>query len=267
MSIGEHGLIDAHDAAWPARTEAMLDEWQQAYPDHRIIAVIDAAFRHQTLLSWLEQHVPNVDRVTLYASMPGADRMTCQVSPQLVDVSGMSTDERQALFRLTSGQPMLSLIHTPESLSALAARLEPFRTVRLDDVAYVFRLVDTRRLPQMLDMLTDTQRQWLAGPAQAWWYVNRRAQWQPLNLPDQPTQARAEMPIRLDDRQVRLLSAMHDVDAIIETIEQLEPRLFARWSMPSARYEWLKQQREGVATDKMTRMAFIEYCLQQVEMS
>ena len=256
-------MIDALSDDARAQMEALIAKWRQAQPTYRVIAVIDAAFQHHTLLPWLERHVMPAHYMTLYASLPNADRATCQVSPQLVDLTAMDVDARQALLMQTSGQPMFSMIHTPESIALLGERLAPFRIITMNETPYVLRLFDTRRLPHMLAMLTDLQRQMLVGPAQAWWYVTRSGEWQSMTLSKTPTQACAEGRVVLEGDQVQVLMSMHEIDAIAEMMESLVPELFNLWEKPSARFEWLECERRRMADEPVSRAMFVRHCEQR----
>ena len=118
----------------------------------------------------------------LFESLPGCSEEARDVSPLVMRYLADNGGLARALGRC-SGWPMVSAIVTPESIGELTGRLAAWCLVEVDDQRFNFRFPDTRRLPGIFNALSPDHRAELAGPATAWYYIDRNGSWKALLVP------------------------------------------------------------------------------------
>ncbi|WP_157956972.1 DUF4123 domain-containing protein [Salinicola aestuarinus] len=235
-------LIDHYPLGWVKETQAMIGAWLAESPTPYIYFLLDASFRHDTLLTLIRDLWPKGNWCSLYQDAANTSERVLAVSPLLLTMDNMSLDLLPTLAEEISGQPMLSVIVTTESMDALWQRLSNFRIVTVQDARYVLRLSDTRRLPQIAEMLTNEQRFLLTKYMTAWRYVGRDAGWRELDLEHGAVTTAEPNPassVRLDDRQTQMLLDMNHIDALIDGLRRNEPALHDAFQTPSRRYQWV----------------------------
>ncbi|MFC0337342.1 protein of unknown function [Kushneria avicenniae] len=211
-------LIDRYSQDWAEETLDWMDQLSRRHPEATPYFLMDAAFNKDAVLPFLRTHVAQEHWYALYADAPNASDRVLAVSPILMTLRNLPRDLLIELFRLTDGMPMLSLIITPEPMTALIERLSAFQVVTVQEMRFVLRLSDTRRLPQLVGMLNAQQHAELMGPTLTWYYVDRATRWQSLALPDFV----AEPPRRVafDDEQTADLLEMNTIDALMDTMRR-----------------------------------------------
>ena len=235
-------LIDHYSSEWGKQTRAALEGWLDHSQSAQPYFLLDASFRHETAWAWVKRHWNTERWRALYQDAANTSERVLAVSPLLLAVDTHSLDRLAEIAELTTGQPMLSLIVSDESLDALWQRLAAFRLVTVQQTRYVLRLADTRRLPQIVRMLTDTQRAQLTGHMSAWRYSGREGNWHDLDLePSSSAPRDGMMPLHLDDTQTRILLDMNRIDALIDGLRRHEPTLYDAFSTPSQRYAWIQE--------------------------
>ena len=240
MSASPKRLIDPYAEEWLAAVDAWLMQRQASHPDCHIVALIDGAFCAETLLPWLQAELSSAQWLPLYHDLSQADERTLSISPQLVDIGAISAAQRSALVKMTDSKPMLSVMATPESLQEIAARLAPFRIISLQQQRYLLRFADTRLLPEVCAVWRDEEFQQFIGPTQAWYYIDRTAQWRRLPM-RQPSEAMITFspPVQFDEARWARLFKASTPDRLID---DMAPALYERWEKPSARHAWVKAQ-------------------------
>lgn len=170
--------------------------------DERLYLLLDGVFTpglHQSL----RMALPKTEELTLlFEEQSNYSDEARDVSPLLMPYVPGNVGLTKALQRC-NGFPMVSAIVTTETLHDLTQRLAAWCIVKADDQSFNFRFPDTRRLPDIVDVLTPTQREELTGPASAWHYIDRDGTWKSLSLP-QLSRAPADTP-RLDATQFAVL--------------------------------------------------------------
>jgi hypothetical protein len=233
-------LIDHYSPDWVRETQAMIRGWLSQEPRSYVYLLIDASFRHETTLPLIRELWPGKRWRSLYQDAPNTSEQVLSVSPLLLAVDEEALGILEAIARETTGQPMLSLIVTRESLSSLWGRLAAFRFIRVQDNRYVLRLTDTRRLPQIIDMLTEEQRTRLYGQALAWWSIARNGCWRTLDIDSVSTQPPDTLRIiELSEQQAKMLVDMNRTDVLIDSLRINDPELYGAFGKPSERYEWI----------------------------
>lgn len=159
---------------------------------------------------------PNESPSLLFDTLPGCTEETRDVSPFLFRFQHANVRIRD-LLEQCNGFPMVSVIETSEGQVELAQRLAAWCIVSADGQRFNFRFPDTRRLPAIFHILTDTQRAQMTGPATRWSYVERTGGWGELNLPRMPSPI-ADQP-ELDNRQFAYLVESSKVDEIISIFQ------------------------------------------------
>lgn len=105
------------------------------------------------------------------------------VSPLLVEWSPTDWTEVCQLLAFCDGLPMVSIWHSPEALSQLAARLQPWCVVDADGSFFNLRFPDSRRLEDLGRILGDEQRGQFFGPANCCLLPNRNGKgWLALEM-------------------------------------------------------------------------------------
>lgn len=217
-------MIDPYEKNWLDRLGAGA-----ASEAANIFFLVDAAFvpgLHRRAVRILPT---NEHPTLLFEGLPGCTERTRDVSPFLFRFQN-ANGRIPALLEQCNGFPMLSVIETSESQTDLAQRLAAWCIVSVDRQRFNFRFPDTRRLPAIFHILTETQRAQMAGPAIRWSYVERTGRWAELDLPRRlrPIADRPE----LDNRQFAYLVASSEVDEIISILlarGAVGPRLPSEW--------------------------------------
>ncbi|WP_110658261.1 DUF4123 domain-containing protein [Salinicola halimionae] len=233
-------LIDHYSPEWVSGTQAMIEEWLAQEPRPYVYFLLDASFKHETMLPLIRKLWPEGRWRSLYQDAPNTSERVLAISPLLLAVDKDSLGALEAIAKETSGQPMLSLVVSTESLDFLWERLSVFRIVTLQDARYVLRLTDTRRLPQIAEMLSKEQRALLISHMTAWRYIGRDARWYELDLGGVTTAEPDDMSsVRLNDRQTKILLDMNRIDALIDGLRRHESELHGLFDSPSRRHEWV----------------------------
>ncbi|NWO55500.1 DUF4123 domain-containing protein [Chromohalobacter israelensis] len=235
-------LIDHYSAEWVSETQAMIEGWLAQEPQPYVYFLLDASFRHETMLALIRELWPEGRWRSLYQDAANTGERILAVSPLLLAIDEDSLERLEAIAQETSGQPMLSLIVSDEPLDALWQRLAAFRIVTVQETRYVLRLADTRRLPQIAEMLTQAQRAQLTSRMSVWRYIGRDGDWHSLAIdPASSAPPNTMTLLRLDERQTRILLDMNRIDALIDGLRRHEPALYDAFSTPSQRYAWVEE--------------------------
>ncbi|OLO06320.1 hypothetical protein BTW08_18090 [Salinicola sp. MH3R3-1] len=233
-------LIDHYAPEWITETQAMVEGWLAEEPRSYVYLLLDASFKHETTLTWVRENWPEGNWRSLYQDAPNTSERVLAISPLLLLVDKDSLGALEAIAKETSGQPMLSLVVSTETLDLLWERLAAFRIVTVQDARYVLRLTDARRLSQIAEMLSKEQRALLMSHMTAWCYIGRDARWRELALGGVTTAEPDDMSsIRLDDRQTQILLDMNRIDALIDGLRRHESELHDLFDSPSRRHEWV----------------------------
>ena len=187
-------------------------------------ALVDTAFV-PGCYRLLQRHKDTLPARYLFdlSSDPRAD--LAAVSPVLFPLHESQQKEWRAILQQTDRWPMLTLISTTESLDELALRLSSWCVVDADGQDFVLRFADTRRLPDVVGVLDETQRAELFGPAREILYRDRVAQWQ--NLPTSPTAQPPAIQVKLSAKQFGALVEASGADEIMAQFSKNEPTLLA----------------------------------------
>lgn len=150
-------------------------------------ALIDSAFDYRKQqINWKNESI------SLYS---GAEHLNnlASVSPRLLLLSAPTSDEfEREIQRLAfhcDGRPMLSFLQTTVDAEELVRQWEKIFTVKTedDDSPFLVRLADTRVLPALSTMPTDTLWSNLTQSVQDWLIVDRNGTLQTLScLPSSP---------------------------------------------------------------------------------
>ena len=164
-------LIDMFSPHW---LDELTDRASGLDASNRLFLLVDGAF-----VPGLHKVIQTDRKLLLFALLPGCSDSARDVSPFLVPYD---PDEKElsALLRRCNRWPMLSLVETTESIEELAARLAAWCVVEAEGQRFNFRFPDTRRLPAIVQTLTQEQRGSFAGRIKRWTYVDRAGQWKDL---------------------------------------------------------------------------------------
>lgn len=255
-------LIDEYPDHWAEQTYSTISDWLSHESCPRAYLLVDAAFRHKTMLPLVRQLFGNTGWLSLYQTAPDTNDRVLSVSPLLLSINEGDQDKLDWLRQETSGQPMLSMIISAEPPEELRQRLTKFQVVTIDTERYLLRLSDTRRLPQILEMLTTEQRQLLTGGMLAWNYTGRDGSWYPLNIQNHPAEPPPDLsqPIKLEPSQVSELLEMNRIDALIDSLRLNEPAVFQAFEKPSERYRWVQATLEQTSLPVDTHAQQLECC-------
>lgn len=204
-------LIQMHGAGWLSDLEQRVAGYGVTKPHCNVYGLIDMAFSYRCYKALKRQKA--ILRRSLFDLREDPDPRLAEVSPTLIQLSGSNVLAWQAVMKATDGWPMLSLMVTPETIAELARRLEAWCVVDADGEHYCLRFADTRRLPDILSVLTPEQHGQLVGPASAWLYRDRAAQWASLALSPAPCAPARE--IRFNSEQCAILIESSEADEII----------------------------------------------------
>jgi hypothetical protein len=197
-------LIDNFAADWLQELEAAYHARGEGSAVH---VLIDGVFvpRLHSKLTPESTHI-------LFEGLPGFNASTRDVSPFLVEYSP-DDKKLRAVLDACNGWPMVSAITTTESARSLAGRLADWCVVDADGEYLNFRFPDTRRLPDILEVLDVEQRAQFTGPATSWRYIGRTGTWIVA-----PLTARLVAPQgqpRLNAEQFKKLVDASDIDTLL----------------------------------------------------
>lgn len=202
-------LIDASNTSWLS----VLDRHVASAPTGvDTFLLIDGVFIPGLFRSFRAASARPEALALLFEGLPGCTDDTRDVSPFLVPYD-LSNRRFASLLRRCSGWPMVSCIQTRESLSALTARLGAWCVIEADELRFNLRFPDTRRLPGIFSVLTQSQRGELAGPATHWFYLARDGGWKQLDVPVEACPVTAQA--ALDSQQFAALVRESEADEIL----------------------------------------------------
>ncbi|MFC0269270.1 DUF4123 domain-containing protein [Kushneria aurantia] len=257
-------LIDHYSPGWLSETRAMLENLLAREPRPGLHFLLDASFRHETVLPLIRARWPEGRWCSLYQDTANVSERVLAVSPLLLAIDEESLDSLAALAEETSGRPMLSLVVSDESMASLYRRLGAFRIVTVRGMRYVLRLADTRRLPQIVEMLTESQRSLLMGHMTAWYHTGRDGSWHDVSIDvdavTEPDSLTAMTGLALDERQARILIDMNRIDALIDSLRLHEPALYNAFTTPSQRYVWVEEMLSHATGSVETYPQQVECC-------
>lgn len=151
------------------------------------------------------------------------------VSPILVQFWLGNWPIMQALLEPCDGLPMVSLWQTPESLSQLAQRLEPWCVVDADGTFFNLRYPDTRRLRDLDALLNAEQRRQFYGPSKSCLIPDRLGKgWHELQMPDRSAEPAEK--VVLDTIQTNALISAAEADEILYQLHfhsRIQPAVLA----------------------------------------
>jgi hypothetical protein len=165
-------LIDIFSTRW---IEELNERASGLDASSRLFLLIDGAF-----VPGLHNVIRVDQKALLFALLQGCNETAQDVSPFLVSYDP-NEKQLRALLQRCNRWPMLSLIETAESMEELAVRLAAWCVVEADGQRFNFRFPDTRRLPAIIETLTQQQRGSFAGRIKRWTYVDRAGQWKDLS--------------------------------------------------------------------------------------
>lgn len=216
-------MIDRHEAGW---IEALFTEGPLACrtEDLHRYALLDCAFAPACHAA-IEASVHADLRRSLYQATPNANQEVLRHSPMLLRLDAIERPVLEHLLGFTDGLPMLSFLHSRDSLENLYRRLSGWCMVDADGQAFVLRFPDTRRLPDVLHILTPQQLLQFCGPATLWHYRDRAARWESFTAADEvEVPPRFEFGLhRLDGDQCAALIDASEPDQILARLLHLEP--------------------------------------------
>ena len=228
-STQQQKLICEHAPGWLDDLQEKTQSIRRQRTGAHVYALVDCAFEERTHAVIVRHALP---ARTLYDLSPTPSRDLQAISPTLIPLTPETAPQWRDVLRLTDGWPMLSLIVTPESLDELALRLHPWCIVNADGQPFVFRFPDTRRLPAVVDVLTPEQHGAFFGPAIAWRYRTRSAQWADLPLPS--TAFPVADYVKLDAAQCAQLINDSEADALLAQLDINEPATTAPYHRAAA---------------------------------
>lgn len=162
--------------------------------------LIDGAF-----VPGLHKLLEEDQKAILFALLPACPEQARDMSPFLTPFDPGARAQARLLQRCVCW-PMVSLIETRESITALSQRLAAWCVVEADGQNFNFRFADTRRLPAIYENLDILQRAQFAGPAVNWLYCARDGTLRELALggsdagvADNPTLDQAQFAALVED--------------------------------------------------------------------
>ena len=219
-------MIDKHEAGW---TDALFVDGPLASAPQGVhrYALFDCAFAPDCQ-QIIQEELATAQWRSLYANAPGAADEVIAHSPILVTIDEIERPVVDRLMPKTDGLPMLSFLRSTESLDPLAERLSRWCVVHADGQHFVLRFPDTRRLPDVLSVLTPDQLAEFCGSGTAWHFRGRDAQWRTFTAPE-ASSALALAPAfatspKLDGKQCATLIAASEADEIVAGLLYLTPR-------------------------------------------
>lgn len=226
------GMIDGHRPGW---IDALfIDGGPLTVPaDSKLqrYALLDCAFAPACHRS-IQQRIDSMHWRSLYADAPGASEEVLAHSPVLLNIDAVDGPVLQRVLRQTDALPMLSFLHSVEPLEALAERLSRWCVVDADGQHFVLRFPDTRRLPDVLKVLSAEQLGQFMGAGTAWHFRARDASWQTFATPDAPLQIQHSVAeaAALTGAQCAALIAASEPDEVAAGLLYLSPTYGERHS-------------------------------------
>lgn len=245
-------LIDTFAPDWIQQ----LDEEYKARIDGAAIhLLIDGAF----VPGLHKRIIDNKDVYMIYRGLPGFDEATRNVSPFVVPY--MPQDRKlHTLLEECDGWPMVSAITTTENAEDLARRLAAWCVIESSGQHLNFRFPDTRRLPDVLAVLTSGQLAELTGPASAWSYIGRTGEWIKVTL--RPSLTTLAVCPKLNEIQFASLIDRGDVDAVLARVRSIgcKPKLDIR----SLQYSVVEASMAIAEKNQLKgeRLFWYRYCLE-----
>lgn len=224
MNTTHSTLIGHHAPSWLDHLQKQIELDKDRWPGTQVFALLDCAFSEHCYPAIRKHRVPFR---SLYDLSERPYEALQAVSPTLIPLGDETAYAWREVLGCTDGFPMLSLIVTQESLDELALRLHPWCIVDADGQSFVFRFPDTRRLPAIVEMLAPEQHGALFGPAHAWRFRTRFAQWADLPLPSLPCPPLER--VHLEDKQCAHVIKDSEADEIIADLNLNDPVLMRRY--------------------------------------
>lgn len=222
-------LISEHEPGWLDVLQEEIESLEANRPNVHVLALIDCVFNERCHAAIRKYQLQSR---SLYDLSESPSHELQAVSPTLVPLIPTEATAWREVLRLTDGWPMLSIIVTPESLDDIARRLGPWCTVSADGQPFVFRFPDTRRLPGVVDVLTPEQHGAFFGPAIAWRYRTRAAQWAELPLPERGLPMSDE--VKLSVEQCAHLIGESEADEVLAHLNIHDPSLMRQFKPAEA---------------------------------
>lgn len=249
-------LIDKFDPLWLAQLaerEAHLPVGARQY------LLIDGVFLpgiHRRLEAAVKADAIGL----LFELLPGCSDESRAVSPLLVHYQPNNA-ALEAVLGTCSGWPMVSVIVTSEPIDQLVARLAGWCIIEADEQYFNFRFPDTRRLPTILEVLSDEQKGRMLGSARELLYIERNGKWKTVSLNLEASDS-TETP-RLSERQFGALVQDGEADSIIELLRQRGDEIVAVPSVKFDRVQAALVAADHGKLDDSTRLDWCAYCLQR----
>lgn len=222
-------LISEHEPGWLDTLREEIESLESTRPNVHVLALIDCVFNERCHAAIRKYHLQSRSLYDLSAS-PSHELQA--VSPTLVPLVPTEAPAWREVLRHTDGWPMLSMIVTPESLDDVARRLGAWCIVSADGQPFVFRFPDTRRLPGVVDVLTPEQHAAFFGPAIAWRFRTRSAQWAELSLPETALPISDE--VKLSAEQCARLIGDSEADEVVAHLNIHDPSLIRQFKPAEA---------------------------------
>lgn len=250
-------LINAYPEHWQTEFSAQLETLCNP-SSQSVYLLLDGVFEprlHKQLqhsaLEWL----------SLFTLNNTGDKTVMAASPLLVQLHSSQIATVIKLLTLAQGWPAVQLFCTTESLTALAGRLAVWCVVKADEQYLNLRFPDTRRLPDLLAVLTEPQLGQFFGPATAYYYIGRNGQWQEVNLTAPALPAADE--VVLSEQQTLALLRAAEPD---EQLQQLKIRGITPQGLPQAIFSELSMlllqlDQQGIADPAQRSAHCAEACL------
>lgn len=208
----------------------------------RWFALLDKAFDHgrRSTLRWPHQ---------TEAIYKGTDDIEA-ISPTLLALSPHSSEalvqDVARLLRHCQGRPMLSFVQTTLEMSELASAWQDVKWVHTEDAQrFLLRLADTRVLSSLAQTLKPHNWERICKPLQAWQFVDRVGDLQPLRMP-LAVQDEGETPepvdvFQINDKELALLLDAAQPDVLINTLSEQAPDVLPTGPDQAKVYEWVRR--------------------------
>lgn len=187
---------------------------QQAEENDNSYLLLDGALNPKVLRRLRASGLPWLSVFT--QSDDGVEELMA-ASPLLAQFEMESFVQLCRLLEFCDGMPMVSVWRTPENLIELAQRLLPWCVVKADDQHFNLRFPDTRRLLDIVGVLSDEQHAQFFGPASLCLLPLREGGW--LNLPVPVCEEKPANKVELDQIQTLALIRAGEAD---ETLFQMQ---------------------------------------------
>ncbi len=249
-------FIDKFDSLWLAQ---LADREAQLPAGQHPCLLIDGAFLpgiHRRLKAAVSADAIRL----LFELLPGCSDEARDVSPLLVDYR-LNNAAMEAVLGACSGWPMVSVIVTSEPIDQLVARLAAWCIIACEAQRFNFRFPDTRRLPKILEILSDEQKGHMLGRAREVLYIERDGKWKTIALNLEGSDS-TEIP-RLSERQFGALVQDGEADSIIELLRQRGDEIVLDPSVTFGRVQAALVAAEHGELDDSTRIDWCAYRVQR----